>query len=242
MSFKWQRFPWVDSEFARARWMYVVGMLYLLLGYLGTNEIAALNPWHRPALPIATVWDASLPFVPWTVMFYTMYFPLLATPLFLAPSPAAITRLTIAQAGMNTIAYVVFLVFPTPIDRPAAHPVEGIFHILLDTLFRADHPYNTFPSLHVAQSCLLALFYMSYSAHLCIGPQNQSAGRKNRFAVRVFSFHTAAGLLIAASAVLIKQHYIADAMSGALLAAGAYRLIFKSNSRSNGSSPLKSLR
>lgn len=242
MSFRWQRFPWVESEFARARWMYIIGMLYLLLGYLGTNEIAALNPWHRPALPIATVWDASLPFVPWTVVFYTMYFPLLSTPLFLAPTPASITKLAIAQAAVNTFAYAVFLIFPTPIDRPPARPIEGVFHVLLETLFRADHPYNTFPSLHVTQSCLLALFYMAYSAHFCLGRQNQSAARKNSFALRVFVLHAIASLLIAVSAVLIKQHYIADTMSGALLAACAYFILFKSDSRSNGSSPLKSLR
>lgn len=209
--FQWRNFPWLDSEFARARWMYVVGLAYLLIGYLGTNEIAALNPWGRPALPIATGFDHALPFVPAMVVFYVLYYPLLATPLILAPDSISITRLTLAQTAMNTFSYVIFLLFPTPIDRPPAVPVEGWFHIALDTLFRADHPYNTFPSLHVAQAVILALFFLKYAARWR--------------PVGVLIFHGVAAILIAASAVLIKQHYLADATAGTLLA-GAVAFVF----------------
>jgi membrane-associated phospholipid phosphatase len=190
--------------------MYLLGLAYLLIGYLGTNEFAALNPLGRPALPIATEFDHALPFTPWTVVFYVMYYPLLLTPLFLCNDVRALSRLTIAQAAINTVAYFFFVLFPTPIDRPAAAPVEGVFHFVLDVLFRADHPYNTFPSLHVAQTCILALFFLHYS------------GARTAF------FHGACSILVAASAVLIKQHYLADVFSGALLAYVAARVFFPS--------------
>lgn len=217
-----RRFPWLDSEFGRARWTYVIGLCYLLIGYMGTNEIAALNPWDRPALPIATGFDKALPFTPWMVFFYVMYYPLLITPLILAADAVSLMRLTLAQTAMNTVAYVIFLLFPTPIDRPPAVPVEGVFHYVLDTLFRADHPYNTFPSLHVAQASILGLFYLKYAGHWSFGsarpPKPHQGIRDNRFAFGVLIFHAVSAFLVAASAVLIKQHYLADAMAGALLA------------------------
>ncbi len=221
LNFSLRDFPWLKSEFARARWMYALGLGYLLIGYLGTNEIAALNPWGRPSLPIATTFDSVLPFVPWTVIFYVMYYPLLGTPLILASDAISLTRLTLAQTAMNTFSYFVFLLFPTRIDRPPAVPVDGVFHYILDSLFRADHPYNTFPSLHVAQGCILALFYLKYSARWAFAPgveKPHRAIRENRIAFGVLVFHAVSAILIAASAVLIKQHYLADAAAGALLA------------------------
>lgn len=226
----------VESEVARARWMYILGLAYLLIGYLGTNEFAALNPLGRPALPIATELDQALPFTPWTVVFYVMYYPLLLTPLLFCNDVRALTRLTMAQASINTVAYFFFVLFPTPIDRPIALPVEGTFHFILDLLFRADHPYNTFPSLHVAQTCILALFFLRYSASLPSLPslpsylRSRSSGlylRSPQFATHVAFFHSASSLLVAASAVLIKQHYLADVFSGALLSYFAAKLFFQ---------------
>jgi membrane-associated phospholipid phosphatase len=209
--------------------MYLLGLGYLLIGYLGTNEFAALNPLGRPALPIATQFDHALPFTPWTVVFYVMYYPLLLTPLFLCSDVRALSRLTIAQAAINTVAYFVFVLFPTPIDRPVAAPVEGVFHFVLDLLFRADHPYNTFPSLHVAQTCILALFFLHYSATPIPALSRYLRSllfEQDRTGVRIAFFHGASSVLVAASAVLIKQHYLADVFSGALLAFFAAKVFF----------------
>jgi membrane-associated phospholipid phosphatase len=230
----------MDSEIARARWMYLLGLAYLLIGYLGTNEFATLNPLGRPALPIVTEFDHVLPFTPWTVVFYVLYFPLLLTPLFLCSDVRALSRLTLAQAAINTVAYVIFILFPTPIDRPVAVPVDGVFHFVLDLLFRADHPYNTFPSLHVAQTCILALFFLHYSprtdvraASGTIGHASADSPHRYLRSLHLYQYfrspivdssaliaflHGAASVLVAASAVLIKQHYLADVFSGALLA------------------------
>lgn len=232
--FQWRNFPWLDSEFARARWMYVIGLCYLTIGYLGTNEIAALNPWGRPALPIATGFDKAIPFTPWMVGFYILYYPILATPVVFAANSIAITRLALAQVTTQSIAFVFFLAFPTPIERPPAVPVEGISHFFLDVLFRADHPYNTFPSMHVAQSCIVAIFFMKYAAGWPFGasatPTDDVAATPvrhakwhqailaNRFAASVLIFHGVSAILVSASAVMIKQHYLADAASGVLLA------------------------
>jgi len=207
--------------------MYLLGLAYLLIGYLGTNEFAALNPLGRPALPITTAFDEALPFTPWTVVFYVMYYPLLLTPLFLSSDVRALSRLTLAQAAINTVAYFFFVLFPTPIDRPAAAPVEGAFHFVLDLLFRADHPYNTFPSLHVAQTCILALFFLHYSgaAH---GPRQYLRSQIFDSGARTAFFHGACSILVAASAVLIKQHYLADVFAGALLAFLASKIFFPS--------------
>ncbi|CAN5613976.1 hypothetical protein BH10BDE1_BH10BDE1_08520 [soil metagenome] len=210
----WRKFPWLDSDFARARWMYIFGLAYLLVGYLGTNELAALNPWHRPSLPIGTAFDRAIPFVPWTCVFYIMYYPLLGTPLLFAKDAISLTRLTIAQTVMNTFSYVIFLLYPTPIDRPTSLE-PGPFYYALDALFRADHPFNTFPSLHVAQACILAFFFFRYEAKWSFSDANSNLIGLPK---TMWIFHTVSAALIAASALMIKQHYIADAASGLLLA------------------------
>ncbi len=217
-----QKFPWLDSEFARARWMYCLGIIYLTVGYLATNELAALNPWGRPALPIATEFDKALPFTAWMVVFYITYYPLLGVPLLLAPHPVSMARLTLAQVATQSMAFVIFILFPTPIDRPVAVPVEGVFHTILDVLFRADHPYNTFPSMHVGQSVLVTLFFLKYSARWpfdsVFARRDHPDISRNRFAFWAVAIFAVLSIMITVSAVLIKQHYIADAMSGALIA------------------------
>ena len=228
--FRWRDFPWLDSEFARARWMYAIGLCYLLAGYLATNEIAALNPWNRPALPIATQLDKIIPFTPSMVIFYFLYYPILATPLLFAADAISLTRLALAQVSTQSLAYIVFLAFPTPIERPPAVPVEGVFHFLLDLLFRADHPFNTFPSMHVAQSCIVAIFFLKYAGRWPFsrsrsGSPHAKALRANRVAVVVLWFHGFAAITVSASAVMIKQHYVADAAAGFLLA-GLMSFIF----------------
>ena len=200
--------------------MYIIGLAYLLIGYLGTNELAALNPWERPPLPIGTALDRAIPFVPWTVFFYVMYYVILGTPLVFARDAIALTRLTIAQTAMNTFAYFVFLLFPTPIDRPPAPLEQGPFFWTLDTLFRADHPYNTFPSLHVAQACVLAFFFWSYR------PTPDASLFNAWRAQRLWVFHAISAALIAISALTIKQHYVADAVAGFLLAWLMSRIFF----------------
>ncbi len=236
---RWSRANLLDSEIARARWMYILGLAYLLVGYLGTNEFAAMNPFGRPALPIATAIDQSIPFTPWTVVFYVMYYPLLLTPLVLCADVRALTRLTLAQAAINSVAYLVFVLFPTPIDRPPAIPVDGAFHFVLDLLFRADHPYNTFPSLHVAQTCILALFFLRYAGRWPLprwrdlrslvrqGDLRSPHFSAYRMGLGIAFFHGLSSVLVAASAVLIKQHYLADVFAGALLALAASKIFFE---------------
>lgn len=216
-AWRWRDFPWLDSEWARARWSYLIGLGYLLIGYLGTNEFAALNPWQRPALPIATSIDAALPYVPETVIFYILYYPLLLTPLLFAPTVASLARLTLAQAAMNTFSYVIFILYPTPIDRPSLPNSPWQFpedwaRAILETLYRADHPYNTFPSLHVAQTALIALFFVRYEAKFLLRPLSAKA------ATAVMTTHALMAALVAISAVLIKQHYVADAAAGGAMA------------------------
>ncbi len=215
--FHWREFPWLDSEWSRARWSYLIGLGYLLIGYLGTNEFAAMNPWNRPALPIATSIDAALPYVPETVVFYILYYPLLLTPLAFAPSVASLARLTLAQAAMNTFSYIIFILYPTPIERPALPNTPWQFpedwaRAILETLYRADHPYNTFPSLHVAQTALIALFFVRYEAKWFTRPMT------SRGMTTVMIVHVTMAGLVAVSAVLIKQHYVADAAAGGIMA------------------------
>ncbi len=204
-------FPCIDSELSRARWMYAIGLAYLLAGYLGTNELASLNPWNRPSLPTMTSLDLSIPLCSWTVIFYILYYPILLTPLVFPSDVKSLTRLTLAQAGLNTFAFAMYAAFPTPVDRPVAFVPENVFDHILSTLYRADHPYNSFPSLHVAQTMILVLFYFYF-------PIRQTG---------LFALHAFCAVTVTASAVLIKQHTVSDAIAGIFLAWLAALVLFR---------------
>jgi hypothetical protein len=178
------------------------------------------------------------------VGFYVLYYPILVTPLLFAADAVSITRLALAQVTTQSIAYVIFVLFPTPIDRPPAVPVESASHYVLDLLFRADHPYNTFPSMHVAQSCIVAVFFLKFAASWPAGlwparapkllahtspshPSTLSSHTNARLSSAVLIFHGAAAILISASAVMIKQHYVADAAAGVLLTAIVSYIFFR---------------
>src|SRR6185312_379886 len=80
---------------------------------------------------------------------------------------------------------------------------NGLCATLLRTLYAVDAGWNLFPSLHVGHSLLVALLYRKHA-------------RAGTWLVWT------GALLISASTVLIKQHYVVDVLAGALLAGACY--------------------
>jgi membrane-associated phospholipid phosphatase len=82
--------------------------------------------------------------------------------------------------------------------RPSFVP-QGFSDGLLQWIYEVDTGWNAFPSLHVGHSTLVALLCWKYRRSL-------------------FPVAAAGSLLISASTVLIKQHYVVDIPGGILLA------------------------
>src|SRR5207237_201143 len=102
-------------------------------------------------------------------------------------------RFIAALVVVQIIAYVFYILIPGHIVRPALDE-PGFFSSVCKAIFTIDRPNTLSPSLHVANSWLIFLML------------------SKRPVVRGILLTWA--LLIIASTLLIKQHYVIDVISG----------------------------
>ena len=107
---------------------------------------------------------------------------------------------------VNLIAFAVYLTFQTYVPREAIMS-NNFFSGILQFIYNSDQPYNGFPSLHSALSAATATYFV------CI--------KSKRAWIAV-----AIAVLIVASTLFVKQHFIADAISGVILGVVTTLIIF----------------
>lgn len=152
---------------------------------------------------LATAADRALPFWPVFVVIYVLaflqwffcYFYLYRR------HPDVFCRVAWSSVLAETAAFLLFLLYPTMIDRPEVTG-GGVIGWLLNFIYQSDTPVNCFPSLHCLQSwmCWRGL-------HLASGPK-----------AWYDKINLVFSLLVCASTVLIRQHFLLDIPGGILLA------------------------
>ncbi len=176
-------------------------IVFFIVFYLGANHFSFL-PIH--ALPLFG-WEKSIPFLPWTVIFYFLAYVQVVFVLSLIDK----SELKKALSGLLAlIAFhgLFFFLFPTAYPRPP-FPTDG--SLLSDLGYRLiiflDNPNNCFPSLHVAISLFSLLLV-----------------RKKSLTVKI-SFGLITALTIA-STLTLKQHFFIDIIGGIATALFFYYL------------------
>jgi len=165
-----------------------------------TNEIYDLLN-HGPAVWILrTPLDDALPVVkpfviPYVSLNYVVYFTLIV---FLLFRTKVFHSASLAMITAFFVSYFFYFFFQTEVIRPVLTGSD-FFTRMIQSVYAGDNPYNDFPSLHTSVSTLLAIHWFRF----------------DRRAGIVASIWT---VLIVASTVLIKQHYLADVASGLALA------------------------
>lgn len=138
--------------------------------------------------------DAYIPFIPALVVPYLSFFILIPYSLFVVlptfAGPAFLYALIIAM----WVAAVFWYFVPTGMQRPKVGST-GVFNRLMRAMYAIDGPCNNFPSSHVFVS-LLCGHYLALAF-----PET---------ALLTWAW----ALLVAASTVFVKQHYIADVFGG----------------------------
>lgn len=180
-----------------------VGLTVLLVGVSAYGFLRIGNHFASRAaevtpLALETALDARVPFLPVFVLAYFLYYPMLLLPLAAVQKPRDFYRAIGAFALMQLVAGFAFVLFPSRVIRPSFVP-EGFTGDLLHFIYQVDTGWNAFPSLHVGHSTLVALICWTYRRSL-------------------FPMAAVGAVLIAASTVLIKQHYVVDIPGGVLLA------------------------
>ncbi len=182
-----------------------VTLMVLVPFYLVIAAVTARQTLHAPEFAL----DRMVPLQPAWAVIYLSYLASPFLPMLITRQEELIRRTFLSWLLAWVVGYAGFLLYPTVAPRTDEVVGSGFFAWFLQGIYDADPPRNCFPSLHVATACVAAL----------------ASGRVHR------GVGVAAGvwaMLIAASTVFTKQHYIADVIGGMLLA-GAAQIVFLRN-------------
>ncbi len=173
------------------------GVIYSLIGQLTSG-------WRLHDLSLSI--DGKIRFVPAFEYIYFLCYIIPFTPLFVINDSHKMNTLIGAFIYMNLFAFIIFLIYPVLVPRPLILNDGSLTYLLINLQQSLDKPVNNFPSLHAANALLIYL--------LC---------RKIYKWLDYVLFLVAIGIGIAA--LLVKQHYILDVISGYLLALIVYSIV-----------------
>lgn len=163
---------------------------------------------HGPyRLFLRTALDQALPVVPLFAVPYVSLEPYIYASLlvFLLFRARIFQSAVLSMILTFLVAYLCFALIQTYVDRPHLTG-DDVFTGMVRAVYAGDHPYNDFPSLHVATSTVVAIHWWRF-------------GRWWTLPLLVWT------VLIVMSTVLIRQHYLAD-VAGGLALAGASSALF----------------
>jgi len=203
-------------------------VLMLLLFYLLLNNFA--YDWTGQLYPagsgfrLETALDTAIPFIPEMVIFYVyLFYPLvILTMLYFAfVDYRKGYALGWSLVAINGIAILIYIVFPVStfwyrqelLEQPT---VGNVWASQVYNVFANDTSFNCFPSLHAAVSTICFFTWFQYAK---IKPSKTSK------AIVAAVLVIATGVIL--STLFIKQHYIADEISGIALALIVGTLVFK---------------
>lgn len=184
----------------------------LVVPFMGLYGIAnRLNAWRGSLFVFQLSIDDWIPLIPIFILpYYAWYFYVAGVLLglvFKKKTGQLLYQQILAVCLAETIAFIIFLVFPTYMPRPDVVG-QDLLAAMVRLIYRSDFPYNCFPSMHV---CLAAL--TAYALDLA-GPKHPVFRLAN---LVLF-------VLITLSTVLTKQHLTPDIFGGLSLAVIGWQL------------------
>lgn len=195
----------------------------LLIMYTVPNIVAHFFeiPWHSVRIDAI---DDAIPLIPPMALIYVLFYPFnLLSPMFASRYGTKEWFVRYMQACLiaYTTGFVIFLAYPTYIDRVAedlyARAGDGFFGWGLRCIYDHDgvaRGTNLFPSYHCLSTvmCLIGYYQKGIPGWL--------KGSMTVFAVCIF-----------ASTVMIKQHYFADVVSAIAIGLTSWLIICKLRER-----------
>lgn len=149
--------------------------------------------------------DDAIPFVPEAVFLYVSLYLMIFLPVFVIKDTVLFLRAAFVFCAFNLLGTFVFVLFPVQMIRGTVVPDASFSMYVTDLVYWIDPPTNNFPSLHCANVVFISLLCSSLDPVLSWILLPYSA-------------------LIIVSTLLVKQHWIADALAGALYGWISFRL------------------
>src|SRR4030042_6143287 len=180
---------------------WLIRFIWLVVLLLLASAYFALNKPRGPVHILETTVDDWIPLIP------AFIFPYISLYALLALSPWRFWKDDIGVFKLAAfidlaLSYLIYVFFQTKIERPVLTGSD-ISAAVLRWVYSIDKPFNAFPSLHTSLSALCALLW-------------RKAGSS------IWPIILLWAMLIIASTVLVKQHYIVDVFGGVAVAIVSY--------------------
>lgn len=152
---------------------------------------------------IGTTLDNKIPFIPEFIYIYMIWYPFLIISFYILYKydKNQYLKLLIIAALSLLISYIIFIFYPTTINRPLINNYNDITSFIVYTTFKADTPVNCFPSCH----CLLCFILLFNTVF------NKKISLTKRTIITTFN------ILIIISTLLVKQHVIYDVIGAFII-------------------------
>ena len=160
---------------------------------------------------VETSVDKHIPFIKYFVTPYVLWYVYVGFFLMLlcVVNGKSYRKLLISLLIGMTTSYLIFYVFPTTVPRPIISS-KDVFSKIVLIIYNRDNPYNCFPSIHVINAALTAIY----------------VNREGKLNIATKSISTIISILIILSTMFIKQHYFLDVVAGILIAYTLYIIDF----------------
>ena len=185
----------------RIKYLFVFISVYAVWGIAYSLIGQVTSGWNLHNISVSP--DNKIPFIPSFEYLYFLCYIIPFTPLLVINETSKMNALIWAFVVMNLAAFLIFLIYPVVVPRPELQDENSITYFLINLQHTQDKPVNNFPSLHAANALLIYLLCRNYYKWL-----------------DVILILAATGIGI--SALLVKQHYLLDILSGYLLALLVY--------------------
>jgi len=171
------------------RGLWALSILFISMTY------PILNQYRGDTHDLFTVMDKLIPFNKYFILPYVSWYIFMAifsAVLCILDKERYLKLLITLNIGMITC-YIIYYFYPTYVPRPMITGTDFFSNMVLN-LYAADNPYNCFPSIHVLNSVLIALY--TYESD------------KVYKSTKVICIIISSSIIL--STMFIKQHYFAD--------------------------------
>lgn len=158
--------------------------------------------------------DLSVPFIPFFVVFYYLWYPFMAVVgvYLLFKDLEAYKRYTICLTATFYIVLLTYIVLPSGLQlRPQAVPGTDVFSALVRGIYAVDTPTNVFPSGHVL--CQMAALFAVYDSK-----------QLRKWWIRLLATLLSLGVIL--STVFIKQHSLLDVLGGLMMSVAVWLAVY----------------
>jgi len=162
-----------------------------------------LNQFRGNTNSVFTSVDKFIPFNKYFILPYVSWYifiAIFAAMLCILDKEKYFKLLITLNIGMITC-YIIYYFYPTYVPRPMITETDFFSNLVLN-LYEADNPYNCFPSIHVLNSVLIALYTFE--------------SEKLHKLTKVICIIISVSIILAT--MFIKQHYFADVVAGIIFA------------------------